>query len=99
MINENIFLFSVCAGVASVLAIGLMFPPLVASGPAGETGATYQAHISNELTYCQANFRNVNCGCFARIAAHILSEEGPRVRGFVYADRSDLARGQAGSGC
>lgn len=99
MIRDHIFLFFVCASLVLASAVGFVFTPLIPPGPAGETGSEYQTHIGNEMAHCQANLKNMNCRCFARTAAHILSEEGPRVRGFFYVDRSDLARAQAGSGC
>ncbi|WP_299409202.1 hypothetical protein [uncultured Roseobacter sp.] len=99
MAGESAFSLYVAAGIACVVVVGFLFPPLTTRGPAVEADAAYQTHVIGELAYCRSNRSDVNCACFARKAGHIMSFEGPQVRGFVYADRSELARGQAGNSC
>lgn len=59
----------------------------------------FNATVSRELAYCQGNTENINCRCFANKSGAILTETRPRIRNAVYADQTELARGQAANSC
>jgi hypothetical protein len=86
-------------GVVLVLALGFSLPPLVAREGQFALRTEDQNVAKEELAYCRSNVSDVNCKCFARKSAQILVQDQPDVRGFVYADRLDLARGQASHTC
>jgi hypothetical protein len=86
-------------GVVVVLAIGFSLPPLVSREGPAELTQQQQVIAKNEYSFCRANLNDVNCSCFSRRAAHVLTQDQPRITGFVYEDRSNLAHSQAGNSC
>ena len=52
-----------------------------------------------EFAYCQTQHKAVNCQCFAQKSGAVRSHNEPHVPGMFYADKQDLARGQATNGC
>ena len=49
--------------------------------------------------YCSNQLSGVDCGCFTRAAGAVLSDRKPEAQGWSYADKWELARNQAVSGC
>jgi hypothetical protein len=99
MNKENSAAICIVIGVIVVLAVGFSFPPIIARGVQTATGPEVQRVAKEEHSYCRSNLSDVNCICFARKAAHILIQDRPKIPGFVYSDRAELARGQATHTC
>lgn len=99
--DYRILLFAVLFGGA-VIAVVFSFPALTTGGgttAAGVSQADFEAAFSQELSYCQRQPQALDCQCFAGISGTILADNQPRVSGARYADKQDLARGQATSSC
>ena len=99
--NLRILLFMLFGGTAVVIAV-FQVPPLTSGGNSGKSGlneAEFKAAVSAELAFCRRQPDAVNCRCFANKSAIIRSHQQPRVPSAVYADKEDLARGQAAQGC
>ena len=82
-----------------VLVIGFSFPPIISREGDKTPKLEHQTIAKNERSYCRKNLDDVNCNCFAKKAAHMLVQDQPDIHGFTYADRTDLARGQASTRC
>ncbi len=52
-----------------------------------------------ERRYCRTSLQGVNCVCYGRVTNVVLKHDAPKMRGFVHADRQQLARGQASNSC
>lgn len=89
--------------VSGLIVYGVsFFPPLTTAGtedPTSSTPTRFDAVFSQELAHCQKSSYDVNCRCFADISGTILAENNPRVPGVVYANKQELARGQAMGSC
>ena len=99
--NVRILLYAVLVG-ASVIALIFSFPSLTTPDVASISGGTkeeLEAVFDQELSFCESQPDNINCQCFANISRVILSDNEPRVPGARYADKQDLARGQAADSC
>ncbi|MDF3500563.1 MULTISPECIES: hypothetical protein [unclassified Sulfitobacter] len=99
--NFRILFFMLIGGAAVVYGV-FQVPPLTSGGSGGASGANeaeFNAAVSEELAFCQAQPDAVNCRCFATKSAIIRSHQQPRVPTAVYADKETLARGQAAQGC
>ena len=99
--NVRVLLYAVLVS-AFVIALIFSFPSLttpdtesISGGIQGELEAVFD----QELSFCASQPDNVNCQCFANISRVILSDNEPRVPGARYADKLDLARGQAADSC
>lgn len=94
-------LYVILAGAAAIYGVFLV-PPLTTGGNAGLTGISqtkFDETVSQELTYCLEQPNDINCRCFANLSGAILAHNEPRVPGAVYADKQELARGQATGSC
>lgn len=86
----------------AIIYLIFMMPPLTSGGGGplpGVSQAELEQAVNAEYAYCRASDTNVDCACFAQKSGVILSSNGPRVQGLVYAEKRDLARGQAEDGC
>jgi hypothetical protein len=100
---EGYRIFILATSIVAAVTYGVFqFPPLTSGGNASSTDlsqASFDAIISEELEHCRANPGAINCRCFANISGNIMGHAEPRVAGAVYADKRELARGQAGDSC
>ncbi len=97
----RLLFFSVLAGAGVVFTV-FSFPALTTGGGfvvPGATEAEFEAVFSQELSYCERQPGDINCQCFANVSGVILADNAPRVPGARYADKQDLARGQAANSC
>ncbi|WP_299628303.1 hypothetical protein [uncultured Tateyamaria sp.] len=97
----RMFLYAVLVGGA-IIGVVFSFPSLTTGGgtlSAGVSQAEFEAAFGQELAYCQAQPDAVDCRCFANISGLILADAEPRVPGARYADKEELARGQAARSC
>ena len=99
MFGENTLPVYLVAGVAAVLTIGSLFPPVISRGGSADLTSKEVASKAQEFAYCQSNLDDVNCACFAGIAGHIMAQDTPDFRGSIAADRAELARSQASQSC
>ena len=87
---------------AAVISIVFSFPALTTRdgiGASETTQADFEAVFSQEYSFCEGQPEEINCQCFASVSRTILADNGPRVRGARYANKQDLARGQAADSC
>ena len=99
--DYRILCYVILISTAVILGI-FSVPPLTSGGTRTKNGvsqATFDATVSQELAYCQTQPEDINCRCFANISVAILTHNEPRVLGATYADKQELARGQAGHTC
>ncbi|MEH6522551.1 hypothetical protein [Sulfitobacter sp.] len=99
--DYRFYLYVVLAGGAAIYGVSLA-PPLTTGGNAGMTGISqtkFDETVSQELTYCLEQANEIDCRCFANLSGVILAHNEPRVPGAVYADKQELARGQATGTC
>jgi hypothetical protein len=99
--NFRILFFMIIAGAVVVFGVFQM-PPLTSGGNSGSSGlneAEFKAALGEELAFCRKQPDAVNCRCFANKSAIIRTHQQPRVPSAIYADKEDLARGQASRGC
>lgn len=88
--------------VVGILVTGVSaLPPLTQSSTPLENVSPFADAPDNSgpAQFCRANMADVNCACFAQKAQEVLSHPHDPVPGLVYADRWELARGQAGPSC
>ena len=89
--------------IVALVAYGIfLFPALTSGGNAKSTGvnqARFDAVFNEEMNYCRSQSKDSNCRCFASISGNIMLQNTPRVPGAVYADKRELARGQAARSC
>lgn len=99
--DYRLLAFILIGGAAIVYGV-FSFPALT-SGGSGTSSiisqAEFEAVFSQELDYCTARPDDINCQCFANVSGTILADRTPRVFGAVYADKQELARGQAERSC
>lgn len=83
------------------LVVGVQaFPPLTEGGLARTVDPYIAASAPKDpAAYCRQNLSGVDCACFAAKAGEVLSKPHEPIQGFSYADRWQLARGQAGESC
>ena len=89
-------------GGAVVVTLVSRVQPLTNSGESSSRSLNqieYQAEYDKELKFCRSQPDGRNCKCAAKISGSIVADNEPRVRGAIYVDRTDLARGQAKSIC
>lgn len=85
--------------LAGTLYLVNLVPPLTQSDKP-EVLTTYGPHGPlDTAAYCRENLSGVNCTCFVHKADHVLQAPHVPARGMEYANRWDLARGQAGVSC
>ena len=89
----------VAAGVGAAIGTGFMFQPMTVGSGLGSTNEKTVAAAQAEQDYCQSELSGVNCACFSRMAAHIKTDTRPKVENIIYADKEELARGQAKDTC
>ena len=88
--------------VSVIVYTVFFFPALTAGGYGNAKGvseAEFAAVFAEELAYCRAQPDAVNCRCFAGVSGTIIVHKTPRVPTAIYADRKELARGQASASC
>ena len=88
--------------VTLVIAVVFRFPALTTADVTSDTEASeanVQVLAESERDHCETSIEGINCRCFGDVSAVILADETPRVPSVTYADRSDLARGQAQRKC
>lgn len=99
--NFRIIFYAISVG-ATVVFIVFSFPALTTRDGVGTSEAAreeFEALFSQELSFCELQPNDMNCRCFASISRTILADDAARVPGARYADKHDLARGQAGHSC
>lgn len=95
-------LLSLVLGGAVVVYCIFLFPALTsgdAGGSAEVSQAEFDAVVSQEMAFCLGQSSDMNCQCFAKMSGTIQVHDEPRVFGAVYADKQELARGQAEHSC
>ncbi|MGP6088013.1 hypothetical protein [Antarctobacter jejuensis] len=86
--------------IAGLVAGVQAFPPLTEGGLARSVHPVVASGAAADpAAYCRENLSGVNCACFAQKAGEVLSKPYDPIQGLSYADRWDLARGQAGDSC
>lgn len=87
-------------GVGTVVAGVSQLPPLT-EGRLPPSVAPYgvESAPTDTRLYCRDTLTGVDCACFAQKADEILESPYQPVQGLTYADRWELARDQAESGC
>ena len=99
--NSAYYLCVISGGV--VVMYGVFSVPALTSGSIsmsfGGSQAELDTAISEELDYCRNQVNNFSCQCFSKLSGTILAHSEPRVHGVVYADKQQLARGQASRSC
>lgn len=95
---------AVWIGVAAVLVTAAVFrfPALTTGGsvPGVEVPeAEFQQIVQGEREHCDTNLAGVDCVCFAGVSGLILADQSARVARASYADKTELARGQAKDKC
>ncbi len=102
MPNDFRILFYAVFASAAVIVLVFSFPSLTTRDDASlsdPTGVGLEAAFSQELSFCASQPEDIDCQCFANLSSRILSDNEPRVPGARYADKQDLARGQATNSC
>lgn len=102
MPNDFRILFYAVLVSAAVIVLVFSFPSLTTRDNANTSGLTQvelEAVFDKELSFCESQPEDINCQCFASVSRVILSDNEPRVPGARYADKQDLARGQATDSC
>ncbi|MEL6619864.1 MAG: hypothetical protein AAFP16_13370 [Pseudomonadota bacterium] len=87
---------------AGCLAVVFSFPALTTpEGPlgTGRSADEIEAVLAQERAFCEAQPQSIDCRCFVDVAGTVLLHNEPRVPGATYADKQDLARGQATDDC
>lgn len=98
MADHTVAIYAAIAMFGSV-AVAATFPPLNPDGRLSDLKKVYSTIERAELEYCRAVVPSANCGCFAEVAGHILTEGGPYQSPAKNANRIDLARDQARHVC
>lgn len=99
--DYRISLYVILGGLV-VIYVVFSFPALTASGNKSSTGvseAEFERTVRQEMAYCRQQPEDINCQCFANLSGQILTHRTNKVHGATYADRQDLARGQAARAC
>lgn len=102
MLYSNFKYLSIIGAVGAIVLGVSQLPPLTTGGTQASSGfskAEVQEVIAQELAHCEANAAEVDCGCFAGVSGYILSNPEAKVPSARYADRLELARGQASRSC
>ncbi|WP_298917664.1 hypothetical protein [uncultured Roseobacter sp.] len=99
MVSESALAIYIGLGMVTVAAIGFTFQPLTTRGAAVASDSESQTIFRNEMAYCRSAQSGMDCACFARTAGQVMAYESPAVQGFVYVDKRELARSQAGVDC
>lgn len=97
----RIYLFIILASGLTVYAVSFV-PALTSDDSRGNAHVElrrYEAVFSHELAHCLERSDDINCQCFASISGLIQADESPALANAVYADRRELARGQAAASC
>lgn len=93
---------SIFAG-GCVLYVIFLMPPLTNGDSSLSSTGTSEAEVAairaSERAYCEAQPDAVDCRCFAHKSSAVRSHSEPQVPGMFYADKQQLARGQAIQGC
>lgn len=95
-------LFYAVLASAAVIVLVFSFPSLTTrddTNLSDPTSVGLDAAFAQELSFCASQPEDINCQCFASVSSRILSDNEPRVPGARYADKQDLARGQATNSC
>lgn len=86
-----------------IIYVIFMMPPLTnpdsALSSTGTSAAQVEAIMVTERAFCERQPEAVDCRCFAKRAGAVLSHNQPQVPGATYANRQQLARGQAMRSC
>ncbi|MEM6758654.1 MAG: hypothetical protein AAF601_04165 [Pseudomonadota bacterium] len=102
MSTEGRIIVAILAAVAWITGIVSLVPALDSGGfsplaliPEDE----FDALVESEQAHCDAYFEGVNCRCFGAVSSIILADQTPQVPYTFYANKTDLARGQAADKC
>ncbi|RFP91048.1 hypothetical protein DZK27_01910 [Rhodobacteraceae bacterium 63075] len=99
--DYRIYLFIILASGLIVYAVSFV-PALTSDGSGGSARVDerrYEAAFSREMDHCLAQGGDTDCQCFASISGLILAGDRPALPNAVYADKRELARGQAAGSC
>ena len=99
MFGENFVSAMFIFGVTTALVVGFSFPALTTQDGSGTSQEIAEEVTSKERSHCEVFNNGEDCACYAQTAGYIMSHEQPKIQGFQYADRKDLARNQAASNC
>ncbi|MFT6022326.1 MAG: hypothetical protein ACI9PY_000435 [Ascidiaceihabitans sp.] len=102
MLKEFRMVLYLILGGSAVLYAVFSMPALTNGGTSNSLGvsqAEFDTAVTQELAFCQNQPDDINCPCFANLSGTILTDKEPRVRGAIYADKLELARGQAAATC
>ncbi|WP_223423705.1 hypothetical protein [Tateyamaria pelophila] len=102
MASDYRILIPLVLGGAGVVYGVFLFPALTSGGSGSSRAVTpeeFEAVFNQELDYCLERPNGLNCQCFANMSGTILADKAPKVFGAVYADKQELARGQAERSC
>ena len=99
MFGEKFVSVLVVFGVTTALVVGFSLPALTTQGGSGTSQEIANEVTSKERSHCEAFGDGKDCACYAQTAGYIMSHKEPKVQGFHYADRRNLARNQAASNC
>jgi hypothetical protein len=86
---------------AATCVVGVFALPAwtMASGHKILASEEYIEAVAKEHTYCNRYAGGADCGCFGQKSAHVLGHKTEQVYGYVHANQTQLARGQAISEC
>jgi hypothetical protein len=97
--RDLILYLGVGLGTIGAIAFGFSMPALTADATRVSSDGKFISIQERETLYCQASVLRADCQCFAHVSGYVLEQDAPRIRGAIYADRLDLARGQAAGSC
>lgn len=99
MLRKLIAPFFTALGILAIIHAGSYFPPIIARSTIVAEPSEHDLILVAEYGFCQNNLNDINCGCFAGKAGHVLADGGLGIRGAYSVNRLDLARGQAIQSC
>lgn len=102
MTHDLRIIVGIALAVSLVTYVVFLFPALTTSEAPGRTETSqvaFETLVQSERDYCESEVDNVNCRCFGDVSGLILSDTSPRVPRAEYAEKRELARGQAADKC
>lgn len=99
MPSETGIAFGILLSAGALVAVVQLLPPLTSYEPPVNSKNRQGEYIVDEYAWCDENMPGMDCGCFAARAREVMSEDSPRVQGWSYADKWQLALSQAGDNC
>lgn len=99
MATETTAALVILLSAGTLVAAVQLLPPLTSYEPPVNQKNRAGEFVVDEYAYCRANLPGMDCGCFAERAVQVMEEDSPKVQGWSYADKWDLALTQAGDTC